>query len=270
MAIRFLFIALTTAISAVAQSSIIDATVHSPGLEHNLLGDPADQGVSIYVPDAYQNEPERHFPVLIFLHGYSDPTSRHSAAVLFQGMMDRLIASGTAKPMIIVLPNGINKYKGAFYTNSSVTGDWEGYIVRDVIAYVDTHYRTVPEQRGITGHSMGGYGALTLAFRHPEVFRAVYAMSPCCTDLIEDLGPSNPAWGRVNELTSPDQVPQALSNGQFFVAAMSALDAALAPDAKAQTFGDAPFYRDGRQVRTNADAMSASQRRCPYIWSVRC
>ncbi|HEX4156945.1 MAG TPA: alpha/beta hydrolase-fold protein [Rhizomicrobium sp.] len=256
MAIAGFLLAATS--RAAVQSQLVDATVHSPGLEHNLLGDPADQPVGIYLPEAYQKEPQRRFPVLYFLHGYGDPTPRHATEQMFQDAMDQLIAAGQAQPMIVVLPNGANKYRGAFYANSSSTGNWDDYIVRDVVGYVDAHYRTINSsaQRGIAGHSMGGYGALTLAFRHPDVFSVVYAMSPCCTDLVGDLGPSNPAWARVNQLESPDQVPQALESGQFFVAAMSALDAALAPDAKAKTFGDAPFYLLEHQVKTNPDAFA--------------
>ena len=243
---------------ALAQSQVVDVTVHSPGLEHNLLGDPADQPVSIYLPEAYSKEPERRFPVLYFLHGYSDPTPRHQAGELFRKSMDELIASGSVQPMIVVLPNGLNKYKGAFYANSSTTGNWEDYIVEDVVGYVDKNYRTLATaaRRGIAGHSMGGYGALTLAFRHPGEFSAVYAMSPCCTDMVGDLGPANPAWPRIGTLKSPDDVPQALREGQFFVAANSAMAAALAPDPAAKIYGDPPFYVEGGRVKTNPQAFS--------------
>jgi S-formylglutathione hydrolase FrmB len=255
--VRTLFLLGVLAGHAAAQSQVIDITIHSAGLEHNLLGDPADQHVSIYVPDAYAKDTQRRFPVLIFLHGYSDATPDRHAGEL-RNDMDRRIASGAVQPMILVLPNGLNKYLGSFYANSSATGNWDDFIVRDVVGYIDKNYRTQasPEHRGIAGHSMGGYGALTLAFRHPDVFGFVYAMSPCCTDLGGDLGASNPAWTRVNSLQSPDEVPQALKDGQFFVAAMSAMDAALAPDPHSKTFGDPPFVVDHGEIRTNPEALS--------------
>jgi len=176
----------------------------------------------------------------------------------FQKWMDALIASASAQPMIIVLPNGLNKYYGAFYANSSTTGNWDDYIARDVVSHIDKNYRTLesPGKRGFAGHSMGGYGALTLAFRHAEVFGSVYAMSPCCTALVGDLGPSNSAWERIGQLQSPDEVSQALKSGQFFVAALSAMCAALAPDPQSKILGDAPFYVEDRQVKTNASAAS--------------
>jgi S-formylglutathione hydrolase len=261
MTARILLVCLSAA-SALAQSTVIDVSIHSPGLEHNLLGDSPDQKVSIYLPDAYAKQPEQRFPVLFFLHGFSDPTPRHEAAVQMQEAMDKLIANRAAEPMIIVLPNGLNKYYGAFYANSAVNGNWEDYIVQELVAYVDSHYRTLPK-RAIAGHSMGGYGALTLAFRHPDVFGSVYAMSPCCTDLAGDMGPSNPAWTQIGKLDSPDQVPAALQHGQFFVAAFSAMDAALAPDPKAKIFGDAPFYLEGGDVKTNASAYTRIASKMP-------
>jgi S-formylglutathione hydrolase FrmB len=251
--------------TAAAQSQLVDVMVHSPGLEKNLLGDPADQAVSVYLPEAYEKESQHRFPVLYFLHGYSDPTPRHMAGEMFRKALDQLIAAGTVQPLIVVLPNGLNKYKGAFYANSSSTGNWEDYIVRDVVGYVDSHYRTMASaaQRGIAGHSMGGYGALTLAFRHPDVFSSVYAMSPCCTDLVGDFGPGNPAWAGITKLQSPDEVPQALREGRFFVAAMAAMDAALAPDPNSKTFGAAPFYVEGKEVKTNPDAFARVSARMP-------
>jgi pimeloyl-ACP methyl ester carboxylesterase len=69
---------------------------------------------------------------------------------------------------------------GSFYVNSPVTGNWEDYVAEDVVHYIDSHFRTLPqvESRGITGHSMGGFGALNIAMHRPDVFGAVYSLSP--------------------------------------------------------------------------------------------
>ena len=243
-------------LSAAAQSQVADVTFHSAGLEHNLLGDPADQHVSLVLPAAYAQDPQRRFPVLYFLHGYTDPTPRHDAAELMRKDLDSLIATGAAQPFLIVLPNGINKYGGSFYANSTTGGNWDDAITRDLVGFVDSHYRTLADadHRAIAGHSMGGYGALTLAFRHPDVFRSVYAMSPCCTDLIGDAGPANPAWRIIPTLLSPDDVSAALHKGQFFVGAFAAIDAALAPDPHSPALGDAPFIVVHGELRTDPAA----------------
>jgi hypothetical protein len=94
--------------------------------------------------------------------------------------MDRLVNDEKVNEMIIVVVNGTNKLGGSFYVNSPVTGNWEDFIAQDVVGYVDSHFRTLAqaESRGITGHSMGGFGALNIAMHRPDVFGAVYSMSP--------------------------------------------------------------------------------------------
>ena len=234
---------------AFAQSQIVNVTVHSPALEHNLLGDPADQPVSLYLPTAYQAEPQRRFAVIYFLHGYDDTASTKVTQIL-QPILDKLIAAHAIEPMIVVAPNGLNKFLGSFYANSPVTGNWDDYITRDVVGYVDAHYRTLatPESRGISGHSMGGYGSLMLAFQHPDVFGSVYAMSPCCTELASDIGPSNQNWGHIAQVKTADEVAAQVEHN-FYLAVFIAMDAAFAPDPQnPPLYGDAPFHRNAEQL----------------------
>ena len=255
---------------AFAQSQIVDVTVHSAGLEHNMLGDPADQPVSIYLPDAYAHDTGLRFPVLYFLHGYGGEPGTHSIAERFRAAMDKGIAAGTVKPMIVVVPNGSNKYHGAFYANSSTTGNWDDYIVKDVVDYVDNHFRTLAfaARRGLAGHSMGGFGALTLGFRHPDVFGSIYAMSPCCTDLVGDMGPSRPEWVEAAALKSPDDVPAALKSGRFLVAAEASLSAALAPDPDKKTLGDLPFVVVNGELKTDPVAYARIAENMPANMAV--
>jgi enterochelin esterase-like enzyme len=75
------------------------------------------------------------------------------------------------------------------YSSSATTGDFENFVARDLVRYIDGHYRTIPEResRGLVGHSMGGYGATRIGMKHADVFGALYIMSPCC------LSPRDPA-----------------------------------------------------------------------------
>lgn len=75
---------------------------------------------------------------------------------------DRAFADG-APEMIIVMPDAFTRWHGSMYSNSVNTGDWETFIARDLVWYIDTHYRTIPlrASRGL-GHSMGGYGTLRI------------------------------------------------------------------------------------------------------------
>jgi hypothetical protein len=159
-----------------------------------------------------------------------------------QTLMDDSIKNGKVREMIVVAANGSNAYQGSFYTNSAVTGNWKDFIVRDLVNYVDTNYRTIqrPESRGIAGHSMGGYGSVMLGMKHPEIFSAVYALSPCCMAIEADMSEANTAWHTVLALTSKDQLstpPRSLP--QFFHRALIALSAAFSPNPNR-----APFYVD--------------------------
>ena len=109
---------------------------------------------------------------------------RGAPAVLDPLKIQKDIDTGFAREMIIVVVNGANSLGGSFYVNSPVTGNWDDFVTQDVVGYVDAHYRTLPQpaSRGIAGFAMGGSGALGLAMRHPDVFGAVYSLSPYLFD----------------------------------------------------------------------------------------
>jgi pimeloyl-ACP methyl ester carboxylesterase len=96
-----------------------------------------------------------------------------------------------AKEMIVVLPDSKTIYNGSMYSSSATTGDFEKFIAHDVVAYIDAHYRTIPERtsRGLVGHSMGGYGASRIGMKHSDVYGALYIMSPCCMSPMGGGGP---------------------------------------------------------------------------------
>jgi S-formylglutathione hydrolase len=158
--------------------------VHGKSLEGNLMGESASPEVSIYLPPSYATETGRRYPVVYLLHGYTGtdlgyfgPTGRQLHVIA-----ERVFGKSAAGEMILVMPNGMNAYGGSMYSNSVTTGDWEGYIAEDLVAYMDGHYRTIAtrEGRGLAGHSMGGYGTMRIGMKRPDVFSAIYALSSCC------------------------------------------------------------------------------------------
>lgn len=163
----------TDAQSAPAKGRSVTRTISTPSIEGNLIGDSSEKAVTIYLPPSYDVS-QRRYPVVYFLPGYG------GGAYYFPALMERLISTGSVQEMIIVTAPGEQRFGGSFYVNSPVTGNWENLIAQDVVAYVDADYRTIPQSasRGIAGHSMGGYGALHLAMLHPDVFGAVYSLSP--------------------------------------------------------------------------------------------
>jgi S-formylglutathione hydrolase FrmB len=158
---------------------VVYESFHSDALEGNLLGDSPDRWISVYLPAAYDQNPDLSFPVIYLLHSYNSHHTKFLSDYHLVTQFDTFFARDDVNPMIIVVASNKNKYGGSWYTNSSVTGNWENFMTDDLISYIDSTYRTLAhrENRGIAGHSMGGYGALKLAMKHPDLYRAVYGLS---------------------------------------------------------------------------------------------
>jgi S-formylglutathione hydrolase FrmB len=156
-------------------------TVHGTSLEGNLEGDAVDRPVIVYLPPSYAADKKRRYPVVYALHGYSIGAEQWSKEIHVPQTIEGAFAQG-AQEMIVVLPDSKTVHNGSMYSSSITTGDFEQFIAKDVVAYVDAHYRTIPnrESRGLVGHSMGGYGATRIGMKHADVFGSLYIMSPCC------------------------------------------------------------------------------------------
>lgn len=158
-------------------------TVSSIVLKDNPLGDPRRRDIPVYLPPSYGTARGRRYPVLYYLPGFTG-TSRgalnynpwkENVAERF----DRLIGEGKCPEAILVIADGFTAYGGSQYLNSTATGRYEDFLVYEVVGYIDDKHSTVrhPEGRAVIGKSSGGFGALSLAARHPEVFLHVVSHS---------------------------------------------------------------------------------------------
>src|SRR4051812_41759768 len=155
--------------------------VHGAALEGNLEGDGVDRDVFVFLPPGYAKDTKRRYPVVYALHGFFIGAEQWSQEIHVPQTIEGAFALG-AKEMIVVLPDSKTLHLGSMYSTSVTTGDFENFIARDVVSYVDAHYRTLAtrESRGLVGHSMGGYGATRIGMKHADVFGSLYIMSPCC------------------------------------------------------------------------------------------
>ena len=193
-------------------------TIQASHLEGNPLGSPGNRELNVYLPPGYYESPDKKYPVVYLLHGYAgNPKNLTIVANQRQKMgwlppeildeadwqricdyakLDELINRGEIPPFILAQPDGslhlpdedgtydINtgetRTKGSFYVNSKHAGNYESYILDDVVNYVDLHYRTRADRshRALMGASMGGFGTLSILCRHPEKFSAAAALSP--------------------------------------------------------------------------------------------
>ena len=219
-----------------AQRGIVQRiTVHGKGLEGNLEGDSPDRDVAVYLPPGYNSTAERRYPVVYLLHGFTDDVDHWWGVkphfVNVPEVANKVLAAGV-KEMIVVMPDAFTRYQGSMYSNSVTTGDWEDYVAKELVEYVDSHYRTIAHAsgRGLAGHSMGGYGAIRIGMKHPGIYSSLYLMSPCCM-AVGSIHP-NP---RAEAIHNPADV----ATLDFFTKAMFASAAAWSPNPK-----NPPFFLD--------------------------
>jgi enterochelin esterase-like enzyme len=218
--------------------------IHGAALEGNLEGDTVDRDAIVFLPPSYAKDKHRRYPVVYALHGYSIGAEQWSHEIHVPQTIEGGFAQG-AKEFIVVLPDSKTVHNGSMYSSSVTTGDFELYVTHDVVAYIDAHYRTIPNRaaRGLVGHSMGGYGVSRLGMKHPDVFGSLYIMSPCC--LSPMAGRNRPAGAPGSQ--APDiektlaDVKTAADSEKlpFFLRVQLASAAAWAPDPK-----NPPLYLD--------------------------
>ncbi len=186
--------------SAIAPLSIVAADAGAgqavaEGLKFRskILGQ--DVAYAVYVPPDYATS-TRRYPVVYLLHGYTDNESGWIQFGEVGWAADRAIAAGEIPPMIIVMPDG----GVSFYINDSAGQvRWEDMFVQELIPHIDATYRTRPsrEFRGLAGLSMGGWGTLVQAFRHPELFAAGAAFSAAVWQDEEIAGMKEENWDKL-------------------------------------------------------------------------
>jgi enterochelin esterase-like enzyme len=210
--------------------------VRGAALEGNLEGNAVERDLLVFLPPSYAKEKSRRYPVVYALHGYSIGAEQWSKEIHVPQTIEGAFAQG-AREMIVVLPDSKTRHNGSMYSSSVTTGDFESYVARDVVAYVDAHYRTLPDRRsrGLVGHSMGGYGATRIGMKHADVFGSLYIMSACC------LSPrgAGPAGADLEKTLAAATSPEDRAKLPVGARAQLATASAWSPNPKAP-----PYYLD--------------------------
>jgi enterochelin esterase-like enzyme len=147
------------------------------GVTHHVFPSAAmktDVGFNIYLPPEYAAATGKRFPVIYWLHGAG---GHESQGVAQAALLDKAIAAGVMPQTIMVIPNGGKRSEYRDWAPQNVMA--ETMIIKELIPYVDSHYRTqaAPFGRAIEGMSMGGNGSLKLALKYPEMFGSVLAIA---------------------------------------------------------------------------------------------
>jgi hypothetical protein len=207
--------------SSVAQpspnkSQVIERVIHSTNFESNKMGISAYRNLAVYLPADYA-ETSKRYPVLYFF-----PSPIDSYRTLFdksnaQALFDHAIAQGTIRSFILVSADMTTPLGASWFVNSPVTGNWEDFVVQELVRYVDANFGTNPTRnaRGIVGHHMGAYGAIRIGMKHADVFGSIYGMNPVGTGSGVQIMDSRPNWDLLSHATSLDEVKKDVFSAIF-------------------------------------------------------
>ncbi len=154
--------------------SVSRLTVESEALKSNMLGDPSVRAVDVYIPAGHDG---RDLPLLVDLVGFTSSGLSHTNWTGFQENMperlDRLIGEQRMKPVVVAFPDCFTRLGGNQYINSASTGAWEDFLLHEMLPAIERRFGCGGAgRRGVFGKSSGGYGAITHALRHADIWAA--------------------------------------------------------------------------------------------------
>jgi hypothetical protein len=198
-----------SAFAASVKSQLVERELRSKHIAQNKTGTDPVRKMLVYLPAGYDESSSQRYPVIYFLPNSFEASYRfdfdHRDA---QNLFDKAIAAGIIEKFILVAVDMNTPLGSSWYVNSPVTGNWEDFMVQEVVPYIDTNFKTMSnrDSRGIAGIFIGGYGAIRFGMRHPDIFGTVYAMHPVGTGSGVSISPSLPKWSLLAGATSMDDV----------------------------------------------------------------
>ncbi len=257
-AILFIYIFLNSIFVYTQNSTgqVITEVIHSKALEHQVEDSP-DRKVSIYLPPGYDMAITR-YPVIYYLHGFMSHSDINDQ---MKKILDTAILMKKIKPFIFVIPDEFTTYEGSFYSNSSLTGNWIDFTAKELVDYIDQHYKTLAnkESRGLGGHSMGGYGTIRIGMMYPDVFGTMYALSPGLLALVKEFSPESDSYKELSKIKTHEEL-----NKTYYPKVIVAVARAWSPNPDHPPFYcDLPFTYHGDSLITNQRILDLWNRNLP-------
>ena len=227
------------------KSQLVAREIQSKRFAASKVGVSPVRKLVVYLPAGYDEERNR-YPVVYFFpspfEGYREFFDSSGA----EGLFDRAIATGRIGKFIFVSVDMTTPLGSSWYVNSPVTGNWEDFVVQELVPYVDANFRTMPtrDSRGLAGSYMGAYGAIRIGMEHPDVFGSLYGMNPVGTGSGVQILASRPDWDLLAHATSFAD----LKNDGFATIFTSIFQAYLPNPENPPLYVDLPAHREGRQL----------------------
>jgi enterochelin esterase-like enzyme len=241
---------LVLGLSAKAQVGRVERFVFTSEALKNNAGENANPKVSVYLPPAYETSGKR-YPVIYYLHGF---TGTDSIYAQMKSVLDQAIQKQKIRPFILVQADHNTLFQGSFYSNSSLIGNYEDFEAKELVAYIDDHYRTLATKnsRGIGGHSMGGYGAIKLGLLHPDVFSTIYGMTPGLMAFVKEFGPNSDSFKELQNIKTVEELRKT-----YYPKVLVAVGRAWSPNPNNPPFFcDMPFTFVGDSMVVNQEVLN--------------
>jgi hypothetical protein len=239
--------------TAQPQSRLVTTELRSTSFAGSKIGISPDRRITVYLPQAYASGRKR-FPVIYYLgHFFQDhaaPYSTDNAKALF----DKAIGDGSIRDVIIVTADFSTPAGSSWYVNSSATGNWQDFMIRELVPHIDATYRTIPnrDSRGILGDAVGGYGAIRFGMQYPNIFGTVYAMNPVGTGINVQPPHSRPNWDLIQKAGSVED----LKSDGYSVIFTSIYQAFSPAPGKPPLFFDPPVRKTGDETLVDTKVLA--------------
>lgn len=203
--------------TAEAEGRITHVNIPSSSLSDAIFGKD-ENDVMVYLPPSYDGS-NRRYPAIYILPGEGALTPTEDYETMIALIAKIKLEAGEADEMIVVVPAWYNSVgSSTFFGNSPVNGDWQSFVARDLVGFIDANYRTLtaPASRGLFGEGGSGSAALNLAMNHPDIFSTLYLQHPWLLapgGLAESNMASDAAQAAILDLV---QEIQPLSNEEAF------------------------------------------------------
>lgn len=243
-----------------SKGKIIVEKINSPALQ-NPGGENPVRSVTIYLPPGYDQTTNR-YPVIYYLHGFTGSDSSMITFRHLDQLLDKAIFTRKIRPVIVVIPNQYTLYRGSLYTNSSLTGNWADFTAKDLVQYIDQHYRTIPnkDSRGITGLLMGGGGAIKLGMLFPDTFSVVYGLSPGPLALVGELAANAKEYRTVQKIKTMEEL-----FNDFLANNLINIGRTYSPNLSKPPFNcDLPFTYEGDSLITDYRVLELWNKNLPF------
>lgn len=231
--------------AAQSQSRLETTQLRSTNFAGSKVGISPDRQITVYLPAAYARSGKR-FPVIYYLgHFFQDHTAPYSTDNA-KALFDKAISDGLIRDVIIVTADFSTPAGSSWYVNSPATGNWQDFMIRELVPHIDATYRTIPnrDSRGILGDAVGGYGAIRFGMQYPHIFGTVYAMNPVGTGINVQPPHSRPNWDLIQKARSVED----LKSDGYSIIFTSIYQAFSPAPNKAPLFFDPPVRKTGAET----------------------